>query len=81
MQIGEVALGAGGPIERLDVGLELNEITGHEARRQAELTQDLHQEPGRIPAGALPGRERLLDGLDAVLHADHVANPSAANAG
>jgi hypothetical protein len=74
MQVGEVAFRARGPVERLDVGLELNEIAGHEACRQAEVAQDLHQQPSRISAGALPGRERLLDGLDSVLHPDHVAN-------
>ncbi len=74
MQVGEVSRRASWSIERLDVGLELNEIAGHEPGRQAEVTQDLHQEPGRIPAGPLRGRERLLDGLDPVLHSDHVAN-------
>ena len=72
MQVGEVARGAGGSIERLDVGLELNEITGHEACRQAEVAQNLHQQPGRIAAGALRALERLLDALHTVLHADHV---------
>src|SRR6202051_1814826 len=74
MQVGKVPLRAGGSVERLDVGLELNEITGHEPRCQAELTQNLHQEPSGITAGTLRSRERLLDALDAVLHPDHVAN-------
>src|ERR1700726_1201447 len=74
MQVGEVPLGARGSIERLPVGLELNEITGHESRRQAEGTQDLHQQPSRIPAGSLRAPKRLLDALDPVLHADHIAN-------
>ena len=53
MQVGEVPLRARGSVERLHVGLELNEITGHKAGREAEVTQDLHQEPGGVAAGTL----------------------------
>ena len=39
-----------GTFERLDVGLELNQIAGDEARGQAEMAQDLHQQPRGIAA-------------------------------
>ena len=41
-----------GPFERLDVGLELNQIARDESRGQSQLAQDLHQQPGRIAARA-----------------------------
>ena len=37
VQVGEIGLGAGGPIQGLDVGLELDEVAGDEARRQAQV--------------------------------------------
>ena len=52
MQIGEIVVGAFRPLDRIDIGLELDEIAGDEARREAEAAQHLHQEPGGIAAGA-----------------------------
>ena len=52
VQIGEVVVGAGRPVERDEIGLELDEIAGHEAGGEAEMAQDLHQQPARIAARA-----------------------------
>ena len=74
MQVGEIGLRAGGAVERLDVGRQLDQVAGHETRRQAEMAQDLHQQPGRVAAGAgLPG-QRFLGRLHPRLHPDGVAD-------
>ena len=52
VQIGEVGSGSGGAFERLHVGRQLNQIAGNEARGEAQMAQDLDQQPGRIAAGA-----------------------------
>ncbi len=72
VQIGEVVVGAGRPVERDEVGLQLDEIAGDESRRKAQVAQDLHQEPARIAAGAEGAPERLLRALHARLHADDI---------
>ena len=74
VQIGEVLLGSGRPGERLDVRHELDEIAGDEARRQAEVAQELHEEPGRVAARPAAEGERLLLRLHAGLVADHVGD-------
>ena len=60
VQVGEVLLGARRAVERLHVGLELDQVAGHEAGGEAEMAQDLHQQPGRIAARARAQRQRLL---------------------
>ena len=50
VQVGEIFRSAGRAVERLDVGPQLDEIAGHEPRRQAEMAQELHQEPGGVAA-------------------------------
>src|ERR1700722_12323478 len=74
VQVGEVAIRAARPFDRIDVGSPLDQITGDEARRETEMTKDLHQQPGRVATGAGAERERLLRRLNAVLHADDVVN-------
>ncbi len=74
VKIGEVLLGAGRAVERLHVGLELDQVAGDEAGGQAQVAQDLHQQPSRIAARARAQAKRLLAGLDAGFHADHVAD-------
>ena len=39
VQVGEVDFGARGTVERLDVGLELDQVTGDETRRKPEVPQ------------------------------------------
>ena len=74
MQVGEVDRGAGRPVERHQIRLQLDQVARHEARRDAEVPQRLHQQPARIPARALSGGERLLRRHHAGLHADDVAD-------
>ncbi len=74
MQVGEVHLRAGGPLERLDVRFELNQVARNEARGKSEVAQQLHQQPARVAARAAAERERLLRRLDARLETDHVAH-------
>ena len=74
VQVGEVALRAGGAGERLDVGHELDQIAGNEARGEPEVAQDLHQQPGRVAARPALLAQRLFRRLHAGLQADHVAD-------
>ena len=60
VEIGEVAVGADWTVERLDVGLELNQIAGHEARGEPEVAQQLHEQPGRVAARARCPRRASL---------------------
>ena len=74
VQVGEVVVGAGGAIERDEVGLELDQIAGDEARGEAEIPQRLHQQPARIAARALLVRQRFLGRPDAGLEPHDVAD-------
>jgi hypothetical protein len=72
MEIGEIAIGAGGPVERLHVGYELDQVSRREARRDAEVAQDLHEQPSRVAARAAARLERLLGRLHPRLHAHQI---------
>ena len=72
MQVGEILLRARRAVERFHVGGELDEIAGDESRRQAHVTQQLHQQPRGVAARAGALRERELGRLHARLHADEV---------
>ncbi len=74
VQVGEVALRSGGAVERLHVGGELDQIARREARREPEVTQDLHEQPARVAAGALRALERRVGRLHAGLHPDEIAD-------
>ena len=56
------------------VGLQLNQIARHEARRQAEMAQRLHHQPRAVAARAFAGFERFLRRARAGLHAGEVAH-------
>ena len=56
VQVGPVVLVA----RRLLVGVQLNQIAGHEACRQAELAQHLGQQPGAVTTRPGAGFERLV---------------------
>jgi hypothetical protein len=45
MEIGEIMVGARRPVERDEVGLQLDQIAGHEARREPQMAQRLDQQP------------------------------------
>ncbi len=74
VQVGEVGGGSRRPVEGLDVGGQLHQVTRHEPGGQAELAQDRHQQPGRVAARADPGAQREIRGLDAGLHAHAVGD-------
>ncbi|EXI91377.1 MAG: hypothetical protein AW12_01345 [Candidatus Accumulibacter sp. BA-94] len=50
VQVGEVMVGPRGTVERLDVRHELDQVPGHEAGGQPEMTQQLHQQPRGVAA-------------------------------
>ncbi len=72
VQVGEVALGAGRAVERLHVGDQLDQVARREARGDAELPHDLHQQPAGVAARAAAALERLLRRLHAGLHPHQV---------
>ncbi|KDB52787.1 hypothetical protein X805_16520 [Sphaerotilus natans subsp. natans DSM 6575] len=74
MQVGEVDLGAAGAIQGDDVGLQLDQVAGDEARGQAHVAQRLHQQPAGVATGARGLGQRLLRRLHARLEADGVAD-------
>ena len=74
VQVGEIGLGTGRAIERLLVGGQLDQVAGHEARCQPQVAQQLHQQPGRIAAGAGLQFQRFFRRLHAGFHADGVAD-------
>ena len=74
VQIGEVLVRAHRPFDRVHIGLQLDEIAGHETGREAQIARDLHQEPGRVAAGARSQSQRILGRLNAGLHADDIAD-------
>ena len=76
MQVREVLLRTGRAVERLRreerVGGELHEVARDEARGEAVLPQQRHQQPGAVPARADGPRQRGVGGLDPGLHAHRV---------
>ena len=74
VQIGKIVLDLARPFDRIDVGPKLNEIAGHEPRREAEMPQRLDQQPRQVAARARARAQRLVRRLDARLHPDDVAN-------
>ena len=74
VQIGEVGGRARRPVERLDVGGQLDQVAGDEPGGQPQLTQDRHQQPRRVAAGADPGAQRVIRGLHTGFHPHAVAD-------
>ena len=50
VQIGEIASAPAGPSSAFMSGLSWIEIAGDETRREAEMAQDLHQQPRAVAA-------------------------------
>src|SRR5688572_22023653 len=65
VEVGEVARGTRGTVDRLDVRDQLDEVPGHEAGGVAEVAQKLHEDPRGITARAGAEHERLLLALHA----------------
>ena len=63
VQIGEVAIGARRPVERLHVGDELNQVTRHEAARDPEMPQNLHEQPTGVAARARAAASSVSSGV------------------
>ena len=74
VEVSEVVVGAGWAVERDEIGLELDEIAGHEAGGQAQVAENLHQKPARIAARAGAALECLLRGLNPRFHPDEILN-------
>ena len=74
MQIREVPLGAHRPIERLDVGHELDEITGDETRRHFQMTKQLDQQGRRIAARPGAFGQRFFGRLRAGFEPNQILN-------
>ncbi len=74
VQVGEIDARALRALDGIDVGLELDEVAGDEARREPAVAQQLHQQPGRVAARAGAQAQRLLRRLHARLHADRVGD-------
>ena len=72
MQVGEVMLGAGRTIKGFHIGAELNQVTGNKARSQSQVTQQLHQQPGRVAARTGALAQGFLRRLHTGLQADQV---------
>ncbi len=51
VQVGEVLRCARRPVERLQIGPQLDQVAGYKARREAEVAKDLHQKPRRVATG------------------------------
>src|SRR4029450_14164169 len=74
VQVSEIALDLARALDRIDVGAQLNEIAGDETRREAEVTENVDQQPRGVTAGPGAGGQRLFRRLNARLHPDDVAD-------
>ena len=74
VQVGEVVLGAAGPVERLLVGGELHEVARDEPGGEPVLAQQADEQPGTVAARADRAVEGLVGRLDAGLHAHVVGD-------
>ena len=74
VQIREIDFGAAGAVERLHVGLELNQVARYKTGCQPAMAQQLHQQPSGIAARARTQFERLVRRLYAGFHADQVVD-------
>ena len=74
VQIGKVLRGTGRALQRLHVGLQLDQVARHEAGGETQPAQDLHQQPSGVAAGAGRDLQRLVRRLHAGLHADAIGD-------
>ena len=52
VEVGEVGFSPNRAVERFDVGGELDQVAGHEAGGEAQIAEDLDEQPGAVAAGA-----------------------------
>ncbi|MNS88282.1 hypothetical protein D3C72_1222510 [compost metagenome] len=74
VQVGEIHFGAGRTVETFDVGGQLDQVARHKTRRQPQVAQQLHQQPGGVAARTGGLVEGVLRCLYAGLHADQVVD-------
>ena len=74
VEIGRIALDPGRASQRLLVGLELDRVPGHEARREPQVPEHVDEQPREVAARAVAAHERLLGREHPRLHPDVVAN-------
>jgi len=74
VQVGEVLGRAARAVDGLHVGRELDQVARHEARGQAQVAQQLHQQPAAVAARTALELQGLLGRLHPGLHADGVAD-------
>ena len=74
VQIGEIGGGSGWPVECFDIGRELDQITGHETRRETQMSQQLHQQPAGVATRSRLVRQRDLRRLHAGFQANQISD-------
>ena len=74
MQIGEVNRRPRWAIERRDIGFELNQVAGCEARCKTKMAHDLHHQPSRIATGTELEFQRLFRRLHTSFHTHYISN-------
>ena len=74
VEVCEVVVRTWRTIKRFHVGLELNQVTGHEAGSETEPAQSLDQKPPGVAARAARKFQCFLRSLYSRLHPDHVAD-------
>ena len=74
VQVGEIDLGAARAVERFHVALQLDQVARDEARRHAQVSHQLHQQPAGVAAGAQLVDQRFFGRLHARFHAYRVAD-------
>src|SRR5215468_3114990 len=72
MKVGEVFARTHWAFERLHVGFQLDKVTGHKSRCQAEPSEKLNKQPRRVPARPARQLECLVRSLNPGLHPDYI---------
>ncbi len=74
VQVGEVAARPAGPVQRGLISAQLDQVARDEPGGEAQVSQQLHQQPGRVATRAEASLEGLLAALHADLHAHRVVD-------
>ena len=74
MQVGEIDLRPLRAADGLQVRFQLDQVAGHEPRGEAQMPQQVHQQPAGVAAGPLGKLQRLLRRLHAGFQPHDVAD-------
>ena len=74
VQIGKIIGRSGRPVNRRQIGLQLDQIARDKPCRKTQMPQRLHQQPTGVTARPQTNAQRLLRRLNPRFHADHVAD-------